>query len=135
MIQERGGSTRCGGWILAMTGALACFALSPLQSPLGSAQAEVQPAKSKPSLTVPLPPTRPVQPAAVSPVLAPSLLAPPAVAPPQPTPTEGLLQPRKLPPASRARMHACGLEWQNMKRAGTAVDKTWLDFALACLTR
>jgi hypothetical protein len=41
----------------------------------------------------------------------------------------------KLPSASHARMHECAVEWQNMKTTGTAVEKTWFNFALKCLTR
>jgi hypothetical protein len=32
-------------------------------------------------------------------------------------------------------MHACGLEWQEMKETGAAADKTWFDFALVCLAK
>lgn len=41
----------------------------------------------------------------------------------------------KLPSASHARMHECALKWQNMKTTGAAVEKTWFNFALKCLTR
>jgi hypothetical protein len=41
----------------------------------------------------------------------------------------------KLPSASHARMHECAVEWQNMKTTGAAVEKTWFNFALKCLTR
>ncbi len=41
----------------------------------------------------------------------------------------------KLPSASHARVHECAVEWQNMKTTGTAVEKTWFNFALKCLTR
>jgi hypothetical protein len=41
----------------------------------------------------------------------------------------------RLPPASHTRMHQCALEWQNMKAAGAAVEKTWFNFALECLTK
>ncbi len=41
----------------------------------------------------------------------------------------------KLPTASHARMHQCAVEWQNMKLAGTAEEKTWFNFARKCLTR
>jgi len=40
-----------------------------------------------------------------------------------------------LPPATRARMHECGVEWQHMKTTGAATDKTWYTFAQTCLAR
>ncbi len=43
--------------------------------------------------------------------------------------------PRALPPASRERMHACGLEWQQIKWSGSAGERTWRDFATECLPR
>jgi hypothetical protein len=43
--------------------------------------------------------------------------------------------PRHLPSASRARMHACGLEWQKAKETGQAADKTWFEFAQVCLAK
>jgi len=43
--------------------------------------------------------------------------------------------PRHLPSASRARMHACGLEWQKAKETGLAADKTWFEFAEVCLAK
>ena len=49
-------------------------------------------------------------------------------------PTQGTLgHPYLLPPASRARMHACGIEWQKRKMAGTAGDEVWRVFASQCL--
>lgn len=117
-----------------MTRMVPCFALAAIHLPLGPAFAENAAAKSKPSVIVPLPPARPVEPAAVGPAMGSSPLAPPVPAPPIPAGVPPL-QPRKLPPASRAQMHACALEWQNMKSSGAAVDKTWLDFALVCLTK
>ncbi len=49
-------------------------------------------------------------------------------------PTQGNLgHPYVLPPASRARMHACGLEWHKRKMAGTAGDEIWRVFASQCL--
>lgn len=41
----------------------------------------------------------------------------------------------KLPPASRARMHECALEWQKMKQTGAAAEKIWFTFAQSCLVR
>jgi len=43
--------------------------------------------------------------------------------------------PRALPPATRERMHACGLEWQQIKWTGSAGERTWRDFAMECLPR
>jgi hypothetical protein len=90
---------------------------------------------AKPSLpfTVPLPPPRPesrsvTQGTATSSPAAPALVQP---APQQETPR----QPRYLPPASRARMHACGQEWQKLKETGLAADKTWFEFAQVCLAK
>ncbi len=40
-----------------------------------------------------------------------------------------------LPPAPRARMHECGIEWQRMKAAGAATEETWYTFAQTCLAR
>lgn len=49
--------------------------------------------------------------------------------------TQGNLgHPYVLPPASRARMHECGVEWQAMKMSGEASDKIWRVFATACLS-
>jgi hypothetical protein len=43
--------------------------------------------------------------------------------------------PRALPQATRERMHACGLEWQQIKWSGSAGERTWRDFATECLPR
>ncbi len=43
--------------------------------------------------------------------------------------------PPVLPPASRAKMHACGREWQEMKRRGADRNQTWRQFATACLQK
>jgi hypothetical protein len=49
--------------------------------------------------------------------------------------TQGDLgHPFMLPPASRERMHECGVEWQAMKLSGAATDKIWRVFAATCLT-
>lgn len=45
------------------------------------------------------------------------------------------LQPYNLPPASRAKMRACGEEWRAMKLAGQAVGLTWRAFAEQCLVK
>lgn len=41
----------------------------------------------------------------------------------------------QLPPASRARMHECAVEWQKRKEAGATREKVWFNFAQTCLTR
>lgn len=41
--------------------------------------------------------------------------------------------PHDLPVATRARMHECGAQWQQMKMSGAAADKTWRTFAQTCL--
>jgi hypothetical protein len=93
--------------------------------------------KPNPPFVAPLPPTRPARSAGGGAIIAlpsaPAISAAPIeAARPQPDPP---LAPRNLPPASRARMHACGLEWQKMKETGAAADKTWFDFALVCLAK
>jgi hypothetical protein len=45
------------------------------------------------------------------------------------------LQPYNLPPASRAKMRACGEEWRAMKLAGQAAGLTWRTFAEQCLVK
>ncbi|MTV32249.1 hypothetical protein GJ654_14765 [Rhodoblastus acidophilus] len=45
------------------------------------------------------------------------------------------LQPYNLPPASRAKMRACGEEWRAMKLAGQAGGLTWRTFAEQCLVK
>src|SRR5262249_34190994 len=60
--------------------------------------------------------------------------AAPAVAETAPQ-KEPLRPPRHLPPASRTRTHACGLEWQKAKETGLAANKTWFEFAQVCLTK
>jgi hypothetical protein len=64
---------------------------------------------------------------------------PPAASPPPPAiESTATIYPDHgpaLPSASRARMHQCGEEWQNMKASGAAADNTWRAFAQACLIR
>jgi len=116
------------GALLALTHAFAWLVLAA--APLDAA------AKPNPSFMVPLPPARPAGPdggrATIDFPSAPAISAAPIEAPtPQRDPPP---LPRNLPPASRARMHACGLEWQKMKETGATADKTWQDFARICLT-
>jgi hypothetical protein len=125
------------GALLALTHALAWLALAAAHLALPPAFALDAPEKPNPSVTAPLPPARPTVPAAgrgtIDSPQAPAISAAPIEAPgPQQDPPP---QPRKLPPASRARMHACGLEWQKMKETGAATDKIWFDFAQICLTK
>jgi hypothetical protein len=130
------------GVLQALTHVLACLVLAWLA--LAAAQLALRPAfaldaaeKPNPSFTAPLPPARPTGPAGARATIdspqAPAISAAPIEAPmPQRDPPP---QPRNLPPASRARMHECGLEWQKMKETGAAADKTWLDFARICLAK
>jgi hypothetical protein len=125
------------GALLALTHALAWLFLVAAQLALRPAFALDAAAKPNPSFTAPLPPARPAGPAGVGETIdvpsAPAISAGPIEAPtPQRDPPP---QPRNLPPASRERMHACGLEWQKMKETGAAADKTWLDFARLCLAK
>lgn len=125
------------GALLALTQALTWLVLAAAQLALGPALALDAAANSNPSFTAPLPPPRPAG-AALGrattdfpsvPAISAAPIEAPRLQPDQPR------QPRNLPPASRARMHACGLEWQKMKETGAAVDKTWLDFAQICLAK
>ncbi len=123
------------GALLALTGALAWLAGAAAQLALRPTFALDTAAKPNPSFTAPLPPPRPADlaggRATINSPSAPAISAAPIeVPPPQQDPPP---QPRNLPPASRARMHACGLEWQKMKETGAAADKTWQDFAQNCL--
>jgi len=90
-------------------------------------------AKQSSPFTAPMPPHRPQSPSVThgTPSVFP---AAPAIAQPVPQ-QEALRRPRLLPPASRARMHACGLEWQKLKETGSAADKTWFEFARVCLAK
>ena len=77
----------------------------------------------------PKPPARPAEPASPPPA---------APAPPARQPVDvdvQSLQPYNLPPASRAKMRACGEEWRAMKLAGQAVGLTWRTFAEKCLVK
>lgn len=125
------------GALLGLTRALAWLVLAAAQFALQPAFALDAGAKPNPSFTAPLPPARPADPAGERATIdlpqAPAISAAPIEAPgsqQDPPP-----QPRSLPPASRARMHACGLEWQKMKETGAALDKIWFDFARVCLTK
>ena len=58
----------------------------------------------------------------------------PASAPPARRAVVAIVEtPHDLPVATRARIHECGAQWQQMKLAGTAADKTWRVFAQSCL--
>jgi hypothetical protein len=126
------------GALLALTHALAWLVLAAAQLALRPTLALDAAAKPNPSFTAPLPPPRPAGPAGggratIDFPSAPAISAAPIEAPtPQLNPPP---PPRDLPPASRARMHACGLEWQKMKETGGTADTTWFDFALICLAK
>jgi hypothetical protein len=123
--------------LLALTYTLAWLALAAAQLVHQPAFALDVAGKSNPPFVTPLPPIRPADPAGERATIdspsAPAISATPIqAARPQ---HEAPVPPRNLPPASRARMHACGLEWQKMKETGAAADKTWFDFALICLAK
>lgn len=125
------------GAILALIQTLAWLVLATAQLALRPAFALDAAEKPNPLFTAPLPPARPASPAGgratIDSPQAPAISAAPIEAPrPQRDPPP---QPRNLPPASRARMHACGLAWQKMKETGAAADKTWRDFARICLAK
>ncbi len=56
-----------------------------------------------------------------------------APSPPPPGDDTPLPPPFTLPKASRARMRACGHQWESMKQVGTTGDDIWRDFATRCL--
>lgn len=95
------------------------------------------PTEPRPPITAPLPPIRPTGRAAVPvPAQSPPTPASPAMPMGASTlPADPPSQPKTLPPASRKRMHECGLEWRKMKESGATADKIWFDFAQACLTK
>ncbi|HET6377213.1 MAG TPA: hypothetical protein VFG05_02730 [Methylocella sp.] len=103
--------------------------LAVAQTSVGPALAEIQSPKPA-GFSAPLPPARPIEPDARQPETSPAFPASPAAPIDQEPPL-----PRVLPQASRARMHACGLEWQKMKETGAASGKTWYEFATVCLTK
>jgi hypothetical protein len=108
--------------------AASAFSILPFAAPPNAGALDLS---AKPTLpaTPPLPPPRPRYPADVE-----ALPAVARTAEPAPT-AEAPRQPRSLPLASRAKMHACGLEWQKMKATGSAADKTWFEFAQVCLAQ
>lgn len=126
------------GGILAAKGVAAALCLAVVNAAACAAQAQDDSSRSKPAFIAPLPPRRPpdlggahIAPP-TAPPSAPSLPEPPlATSPPASSVVDA---PHPLPPASRERMHACGLEWQKMKASGEATDKTWREFAQICLT-
>lgn len=117
---------------------IAAFSLAATLSAPTLAQTPGDSSKTKLPITAPLPPARPPNLGAVPstanlPAVAPSVPTTP-LTPPAPAPSAPAL-PRNLPAASRERMHACGLEWQEMKASGAATDRNWRDFAQVCLAR
>jgi hypothetical protein len=125
------------GTLLALTQALAWLVLTAAQLAFRPAFALDAAAKPNSSFTAPLPPARPAGPAGGRATIdlpsAPAISAAPIDAPTPQRDSPPL--PRNLPRASRARMHACGLEWQKMKETGAASDNTWFDFAQICLAK
>lgn len=125
------------GALLALTHALAWLVLAAAPLALRPAFALDAAEKPNPSFAAPLPPARPAGPAGGGATIdspqAPAISGAPIEAPRLQRDLPP--QPRNLPPASRARMHACGLEWQKMKETGAAADKTWQDFARICLAK
>ena len=92
--------------------------------------------------TAPLPPARPstmssMQPSPPAPSSTTARTSPAPATPIVPKSSLALANEpsRELPPASRARMHACVLEWQKMKMTGEAAEKIWRTFAQICLVR
>jgi hypothetical protein len=129
--------TRRTGAHLALTVAFVWVVLAAAQLTLRPASARDATEKLNSSFTAPLPPARKAGSAGGRATIGlPSAPAIPAaqIETPRPKP-DPPPQPRNLPPASRARMHACGLEWQKMKETGAAPDKTWFDFARICLAK
>jgi hypothetical protein len=123
------------GALVAWTVAVALVALCDSQFILQAAFALGAVSANAPPSSVPLPPARPPVPATGAATTdIPSTGSTPAA--PGHTPASAQdRQPRSLPQASRARMHACGLEWQKMKQSGATPDRTWFDFARICLTK
>jgi hypothetical protein len=111
---------------------------------LGLAVADAAPAAT------PAPPARPAEfsrePAAPN-MSDPKTSAPNAAAPNSAAPAGAVngrqpvdvdvqsLKPYNLPPASRAKMRACGEEWRALKLAGQAIGWTWRTFAEKCLVK
>ena len=123
---------------------LATAALIMLTSPR-LAQAQNESAKPKPAnaAQVPMPPMRPANLPSAPPSSMPAPQQVPAVINPparDPSASNSSSNPsfyrlHTLPPATRARMHECGLEWQRMKANGAATEETWYTFAQTCLAR
>ncbi|MCI0735563.1 MAG: hypothetical protein L0Y50_04725 [Beijerinckiaceae bacterium] len=113
------------------------FALGAYPAPPWPAVALDAAVKQDLPLTPPLPPPRPASPAGalIAPNIQPAAAIPAAPADAPVPPQEPPRQPRSLPAATRARMHACGFEWQKLKETGGAADKTWFEFAQICLVK
>lgn len=115
-----------------LTGALAGALL--LTTAIASAAAQ------SPSAAPPLPPPRPALPgdAMHEPSEPPTGLqnedAWPLDRPVEQTPAEDA-DSLPWPPADRAALHACALEWQRMKETGAAREMIWRDFRRDCLAR
>lgn len=105
-------------------GALAVALTTPLATSAARAQAQ-----ATPPANVPLPPRRPVD--------MPAVTAPEAAAPAAAPVQQPAASPEDMsgPPATRAQLRACSLEWQKMKKSGEAYGMIWRDFAKACIPR
>lgn len=108
---------------------LAAVAMTSRPAPALDMQAQ----PPRPPFIAPLPPERP--PGVGNPAMIQSPPLPASPAGQTGVPADQQSQPRNLPPASRARMHECALEWQKLKETGGAADKIWYDFAQICLTK
>lgn len=81
---------------------------------------------------IPLPPPRPIELGGRGDVVVLRHAVPESAAPVSVTIAT---LPRSLPTATRQRMRACGLEWQQIKWSGDAGERTWRDFAMGCLAQ
>jgi hypothetical protein len=119
---------------LALVLTFAAIAPAAAQSAAGKSKSQNMPVPPR-QIAHPPPPSRPADLRGGNNGAAP----PPAIQTPSPSPfvplPADLGPPISLPPASRERMHACGVEWQKMKQSGVAADKTWRDFATVCLSK
>ncbi|HEY1736877.1 MAG TPA: hypothetical protein VGG12_09525 [Methylovirgula sp.] len=117
-----------------------CVAAMASLAVVPTAFAQNEPPKPRTATVIPMPPMRPAT--LLPPAPAPSPMPQPVPAqPPVPQGKDPMVynfapdMPQELPPASRAQMHKCGVEWEKMKASGAAVDKTWRSFAVGCLAQ
>ncbi len=108
-------------------GLLALALAAPRLAPAARAQAQ-----ATPPANVPLPPRRPAEmPALAAPEGAQTPAAPVQQQPGATASPEDM----SGPPATRAQLRACSLEWQKMKKSGEAYGIIWRDFARTCIPR